>query len=418
MNTVKIRTELSREYIRPGRQTVYLMVEIMTGESKADGERLPVNIGFVLDRSGSMAGEKLAYTKQAVSYAVGHLRPVDFASLTVYDNAVETLLEAQHIVSKDAFKGTVSRIFPGGCTNLSGGLIAGYREVMKHNKPEQLNRVLLLTDGLANEGITDKAVLCNKVKQMHKTGVTVTTLGVGDDFDEDLLTAMAEVSGGNYYFIENSDEIPQIFAKELQALLSVVAQNVKLQFSSSPSCAVTKVWGYQPAGDRILSIHLPDLFSCDSKFILLEMQLHSETEGNQPLGKLTLSYDEAGEDLKCVTCDIDLSVQVTDDESMLATPDKPEVLVQLELSRSAEIKEEAIRLADSGDVKGAASLLHKQKNAIQDAMNVAFEEDCIELQGEYEKLSEAMISLERNEYDPIMRKKMSYQSYQRRRSQK
>lgn len=418
MNSVTFKTQLSRQHIGLGRQTVYLMVEIATGEIQVSEERLPLNIGFVLDRSGSMAGDKLAYTKQAVNYAISHLQSADTTSLTVFDNEVDVLFKAQHIVSKDAFKGVVSRIFPGGCTNLSGGLITGYREVMKNVKPEQMNRVLLLTDGLANEEIKDKSVLCKKVQEMQRTGVSVTTLGVGEDFDEDLLTAMAEASGGNYYFIESTDKIPQIFAQEIKALLSVVAQNVRLTFAESLACTVTKVWGYQPHGDRVITLNLPDLFSCDKKIIVMELLVNSEVEGTLDIGKLTLSYDEAGDGLSFVSCDIDLSAVVSKDEALLSLPEVPEVLVQLELSRTAELKEEAIRLADTGDVAGAALLLKEQHIAIIEAMSFAPAEACCLLKEECEHLAESLSSMEENRYDAVARKKMAFQSYQRRRNQK
>lgn len=418
MSCIQVRTQLSRTYIGLGAKTIYLMMEIMAEEKETLEDRLPLNLGFVLDRSGSMSGDKLAYTKQAVNYAANHFRPQDTVSLTVYDNEVEVLFEAQKVTNKDAIKSMINRVFPGGCTNLSGGLIAGYREVIKNENAGQMNRVLLLTDGLANEGITDKTVLCSKVREMHNSGVSVTTLGVGIDFDEDLLTAMAEASGGNYYFIENTDKIPQIFTQEMNALLTVVAQNVKLTFAQSSACTVSKVWGYQPQGDRVIKLNLPDLFSCDRKTVVMELLVNSEVEGTVDLGKLTLSYDEAGEGLNFVSCDIELSAVVTKDKTLLCLPENPEVLVQLELSRAAELKEEAIRLADAGDVSGAALLLKSQQHAIMGAMNFApIEVSCI-LKEEYEHITESLNSMENKQYDALTRKKMAFQSYQRRRNQK
>jgi Ca-activated chloride channel family protein len=197
-----INTKLSRKYIPQDEITrLYLMVELIAQEKTNQDGHLPLNLGYVIDRSGSMSGDKLAYTKQAIQYSVNHLLPSDYASLTVFDDDVDVLVAAQPIVYKDQFNSVVKQIFCGGCTNLSGGLSKGYREVMKHYQIGQLNRVLLLTDGLANRGITDKTKLCRKVKEMKNSGVSVTTLGVGDDFDEDLLTVMAEASGGNYFFI-------------------------------------------------------------------------------------------------------------------------------------------------------------------------------------------------------------------------
>ena len=133
MSTIMMNAKLSRKYIAKGRATcLYLMVELIAQEKINQEDRLPLNLGYVIDRSGSMGGEKLAYTKQAVNYAVNHLTPADYASLTVFDDEVDVLIESQPITYKDHFKSTVNQIFCGGSTNLSGGLIKGYREVMKN----------------------------------------------------------------------------------------------------------------------------------------------------------------------------------------------------------------------------------------------------------------------------------------------
>ena len=165
-------------------------------------------------------------------------------------------------------------------------------------------------------------------------------------------------------------------------------------------------------------MNLPDLFSSDHKFIMLELTVHSEAAGKTELGSLTLSYDEAGEELKDVSCHIDLAVEATEDPLLLAQPEKPEVIVQLALSRSADIKEEAIRLADEGQVEAAATILKVQQEAIKAACDLSPSAELVELTAEFDNLSEALIAMERREYNAIMRKKMSFQSYQRRRNQK
>lgn len=418
MASLRMTTKLSRKYIAPERDaTLHLLIDLEAVLKENPNDRLPLNLGFVIDRSGSMAGEKLDYTKQAVQYAASHFTPQDYASLTVYDDEVQVLFPAKPIKFKDEFKGIVNRIFPGGMTNLSGGLIQGYQEVARHVRPDQVNRVLLLTDGLANRGITEPARLFAKVAGMKKAGVTVTTFGVGDDFNEDLLTKMAEQSGGNYYFIDSIDHIPRIFAQELESLLSVVAQNVKLGFRCADAVEVTKVWNYRPSGDRQVEIGLPDLFSADRKLVVLELRVKAGGTGPVSLGTVSVSYDDAGGGLEHTTFGIDLSAEATPDPELLQLPEEPEVMVQVELNRTAEAREEAIRLADGGDLVTASAVMKtrfERLNAMQDLspeMSAAVEE-------EKGYLCEAVEKMESCCYDANTRKQMSYQNYKRRNTKK
>ena len=419
MNSLKLTATLNQKYIRPGqKQALYLLLDLEAVETKQKEGRLPLNLGFVIDRSGSMSGEKLHYTKQAVQYAAGHLASNDIASLTVFDESVEVLYPAQPLTLRDEFKGMVTRIFPGGCTNLSGGMLAGYGEVKKNVKDGQVNRVILLTDGLANHGIIEPARLHKKVEGMRESGVAVTTLGVGDDFDEDLLTALAEKSGGNYYFIDSPDNIPAIFSRELQDLLSVVAQNVQLKIACSDVVQVTKVWNYQPTGDRELTIGLPDLVSCDRKLVVLELQVASLLAGESSLGHVTLTYDDAGEALASVELNLDLQVVATSDAELLESPEESIVRVQLELCRTAEAREQAIRRADDQDFGGARQIMHARIDCISRELSVAEPSMQQELAEELAFMEAAQAKFCDAAYDANSRKQMASRNYQRRSNKK
>jgi len=415
MKSLSLTAKLSRTHIAPGwGQTLYLLVDVKAAVKEAHGDRLPMNLGFVIDRSGSMGGEKLDYTKQAVQFAIGHFTPRDTASLTVFDDEVQVLYPAQKVEFKETFKGEVSRIFPGGTTNLSGGLMQGYREVMKNKQDEQVNRVLLLTDGLANVGISSPDAICAKVRGMKKSGVAVTTLGVGDDFDEDLLTAMAEQSGGNYYFIDSTEHIPEIFAQELQSLLTVAAQNVRLTFQSSDGVHVSKVWNYPPIGDRTLEISLPDLFSSDRKVVVMELQITAAGIGPVALGTLSLSYEDAGASLEHTTLGVDLKVEATKDPELLDRPEEAEVMVQVEFNRTAEVREDAMRLADAGDLDGASRIMRERQDLMEEFMTSAPLDAQAEMAAEIASVAEAATTFLDQTYDARARKEMSFRNYQRR----
>lgn len=418
MSTLSLKAMLNRKYIAKGKQTLCLLIEILANDMPLVSRRLPLNLSFVLDRSGSMTGEKLEYTKQAVRYALDHLTPEDKASIVVYDQEVQVLSEAGAVTYKDSLKGIISQVYPGGSTNLSGGMIQGYRQVMQHRKNGQVDRVLLLTDGLANVGVTDPALLAAKATSMRESGVSVTTIGVGADFNEDLLTAIAEGSGGNYYYIDSPERIPDIFTDELKELLSVVGQNVEVAFKSAAGVKVNKVWGYKSKGDQVVEMALPDLFASDRKALMLEIEVKSAASGLRPLGTVRLTYDDAGGSMELTTCEVDLEVFCTDDQELLSLPEEPEVSVQLELSKAAEDRNKALHLADQGDVEAASGTIQASIDSIKCCLAMANDgmQPC--LADEIDRLTRSKEKLQKGRYDKRARKEIAYESYQSRNARK
>src|SRR5262245_31768783 len=189
-----------------------------------------LNLALVLDRSGSMAGEnKIGFTREAAAFAIGQLLPQDRVSVTVFGNQVETLVPSTLAEDRARLAAAVARIQPRGSTALHAGWTEGGRQVREHLVTGGLNRVLLLTDGLANIGETAPDTIATHVKQLALEGVSTTTLGVGRDYNEDLLEAMALAGDGNYYFIESPEQLPAIFQAELQGLAATLGSGVTLE---------------------------------------------------------------------------------------------------------------------------------------------------------------------------------------------
>ncbi len=214
------------------KKELYIYIDAKAALVKKDSERVPLNIALVIDRSGSMAGEKLEYVKKATDFVINNLNKNDYLSIVQYDNKVDVVSETQAVTNKKGLHEKVAKIKAGGMTNLSGGMLEGYTQVGVSKKERYVNRVLLLSDGLANEGITDPEKLRSIAqKRFREQGIGLSSFGVGADFNELLMTNLAEYGGANYYFIDMPDRIPEIFAKELEGLLSVVAQNAKLKIT-------------------------------------------------------------------------------------------------------------------------------------------------------------------------------------------
>ena len=168
-----------------------------------------MNIALVIDRSGSMRGVKMDHTLQAAAHLVRQLKPSDTLSIVSYSDDVRVDIPAQRMKKRNIPRvlAALERIRAGGSTNLSGGLTRGQSEVSRNLKKGHVNRVILMSDGLANRGITDTRELARKVQQVAQRGISVTTMGVGTDYNEDLMTAVADHASGNYYFIESAKQI-------------------------------------------------------------------------------------------------------------------------------------------------------------------------------------------------------------------
>ena len=181
-----------------------LIVKIFTPTNTAQVNLPGLNLGFVIDRSGSMSGKKIEFAKRAVSYAMQHLQPNDRVSITIFDDRVKTIVPSTWAIEKASIKQQTEKIRPRGATALHAGWVEGATQVSMNLREEYLNRVILLSDGMANVGETNPDTIAIDVHGLEQRGVSTTTMGLGDDYNEDLMEVIARSGNGNYYYIENN----------------------------------------------------------------------------------------------------------------------------------------------------------------------------------------------------------------------
>lgn len=211
----------------------------------------PLNLALVIDKSGSMAdGDKMPRVKQSLMTMLDRLREDDIVSIIVFDSGAEVLFSAQRIGNGYAIRRVIESIEPGGSTNLHAGLMLGYKEAQRNFEKDATNRVILLTDGIANVGTTDPQRIAAESSEFNGLGVDLSTIGVGLELNNDLLRTLAKTGRGLYHFVADYKDIDKVFATEVQSLLSSVAKNVRLDVEFDPNLQVEQIYGYDPRHSR------------------------------------------------------------------------------------------------------------------------------------------------------------------------
>lgn len=349
----------------PGNATsrkLYLYFQLNGKRYESQQKRVPLNISMVIDKSGSMHGEKLDNVKKALNFVIGQLRPEDYLSIVEYDTNVSVLQTQQAVVNKDALRNKVKKIVSGSMTNLSGGMVEGYSQVLSTQKDGYVNRTLLLSDGLANRGVTDPAALQQIAqKKFREAGVALSTFGVGADYNEDLMTNLSEYGGGNYHFIEAADKIPEMFAHELQGLLAVIAQRTQLRVKFPSSVKFVKSFGYlsEAKGNEVL-VNFNDVFSEEEKAVVLEFELSDQAEGDLTF-ESNLSYEDVIETMDKVELAEKMVIGMTSDSETLKSGLNLNALDNVAQFVGNEMLEQAIAAMDNRDVNRAKNLVAEAK---------------------------------------------------------
>ncbi|ACC82084.1 vWA domain-containing protein [Nostoc punctiforme] len=343
----------------------------------AESPRRNLNLSLVIDRSGSMAGAALHHALKAAESVVDQLEPDDILSVVVYDDEVDSVVPPQAVTNKATLKDSIRKVRAGGITNLSGGWLKGCEHVKTRLDPQKINRVLLLTDGHANMGIQDPKVLTATSGQKAEEGITTTTLGFAQGFNEDLLIGMARAARGNFYFIQSIDEATEVFSIELDSLRAVVGQNltVKLELAEGVSLVDTlslaKV-SQNDAGQAVIS--LGELYEGEDKLLGLSLVISSAQVGELPVMKLHYSADVIQNDLiqnVSGTADIIAKVGTVEEAAFASTS---HIILELSRLTIAKAKETALDLAEHGRHQEAEETLRTLVKDLRDkGLNENFE---------------------------------------------
>ncbi|HUV07061.1 MAG TPA: VWA domain-containing protein, partial [Spirochaetia bacterium] len=253
----------------------------------------PMNLAFVIDKSGSMQSQdKMGWVKEAFHIFIQRVRDMDFVSLVVFDSGARVVYPSTRMNSTQdrlVLRQEVENLTPGGGTNLVAGLELGYQQVLSNFRKEYTNRVLFLTDGVGeSKGILDMA---DTYQQM---GINVSAIGVGENFDANLMVELARKGGGSSRFISDRAEMEKTFGTELDRMLVPVAKNLEMRLEFLPDVEILGTWGYDNAVEgKTLRYFLPTLHHRDYETILVDFRiLPQELSGEQELARFSLVYTD------------------------------------------------------------------------------------------------------------------------------
>lgn len=256
------------------KQSVWVRVGVTGFELKNKEERVPVNLALVLDRSGSMQGDKIAHAREAAINAIGRLRADDIISVITYDDTVNVLVPATKLTDKEDVIQKIRQISVGGSTALFAGVSKGAAEVRKFFDEDHVNRVILLSDGKANVGPDSPSELGALGESLRKENISVSSLGLGLGYNEDLMVQLASHSGGNHEFIESAAALTSIFDREFNDVTSVVAQDIKLKLTVSEGIRPVRVLGNDSEiNGQTIHVDLTQVYSRQDKHVVVELEV-------------------------------------------------------------------------------------------------------------------------------------------------
>ncbi len=311
---------------------------VLRSSGMQPGRRAPINVSLCIDRSGSMEGAPMEYAKRACDYVVDMLEPNDILSIVTFEEQVDVLMPARRVVNKALVKEHIHRLEVGNTTNLYDGLMAGCMQIasVQAQTPGYVNRVLLLTDGEPTVGLKDYTSIVQQVAEQKARGITVTALGFGQEYNEELMAGIARRTGGNYYYIQRPDLLPEVFRRELESLMTIVAKNVRARFTLPKWVRLRQIYGMQPVfGPGYVETAVPDMERGTARTVLAELEFDRHPAGVFRVVKAEAMYEDVA-GAKAGSARADCVVEFTADRSRIPAGINSVVQNELEVARASQ----------------------------------------------------------------------------------
>lgn len=406
---VKVEADLGQTVLDTrSSDRIYLRLSLKSDAAKKRDKRSPVNVALVIDRSGSMTGDRIAAAKKGAHVALERLSSDDIVSLVSYNHNVDLLAPAAPVGrSRDKLERAIDKLEADGTTALYAGVKEGGEQVKEFRSDTKVNRVILLSDGLANVGPSSPREVAELGRELASKGISVTTIGLGLEYNEDLMQRLAAASDGNHVFVERPSDLAEVFDREFGDALSIAAQDLTITIECRAGFKPTRVLGREAeiAGQRI-TLKLNQLQADNERYVVVELEApKGEAAGERDVAEVGVEYlDLDGNQRK--KADANVRVQLKDDAKAAEASINKQVMSQVTEQVATENSEKAVELRDKGDVAGAkkaleenATFLNRQRSSLGSGEAAAAPAAVQALENLEKKSREAANNLDNDNWD-------------------
>ena len=356
---LKVEADLGQSVIETKRgQSIYLRLSLKAVADAKEGRRSPVNVALVLDKSGSMAGERIVAAKEAARLALERLSSDDWVSVVSFNQAVDVLLPAQHLRDQTLIRQRIDELAAGGQTAIHAGVTEGERQVRGQFDARRVNRIILMSDGQANVGPSSPKEFAELGRRLGGKGITVTTIGLGSAYNEDLMQQLASASDGNHAFARTPADLVRLFNLEFGDAQSITAQDIEIEIDIEAGFRPKRVLSRDAdiSGQRV-KLRLNNLQADNERYLVVELEApEALAEGEVKVGSARVRYldiDTGAKGEETVNAGLRVSASTSEAEASVDKTVAAQVAVQL----AVEDSRKAIELRDKGDIAGAKKIL-------------------------------------------------------------
>ena len=339
----------------------------ITAKALPESQRPPLDLGLVIDTSGSMEGDAIEAVRASAKRLVGKLRDGDRISIVAFDSTARVIVPNTPVTtaSRARLEHAIDELQPRGTTALYDGLAAGLQQVLASRFPQGINRIVLLSDGVPNTS----AQLPPLVAQIHQYGISVTSLGIGVDYDTTLMTQIARDTGGKFTYIDKPDEVGKVFDQELAKMETIVGRNLTLAIQPGPGVTIEPMPGLAPAGDGKFYATIGDLPAGETRDLMIPIRVAARGDGSTiELVEGVLGFDDVIGSSGHRERDAYVGIHASSDAAKV----RAAIAIDLEAARvrssAAAAILEAMTLARSGQVAAAQKRIAEAIAAVRAAV--------------------------------------------------